>query len=301
VARILVGTNDGLHVFGPDGRRSGSELLGRQISALAPQGSELWAILDHAEVWHAAGIDLWFHVGTLEGLEGECLADTRAGVIVGSSEARLFRVVGEGLEPVLAFDQAEGRPDWFTPWGGPPAVRSISEDDEAAYVNVHVGGILRSRDRGDSWQATIDMSSDVHQVCTSPGRVLAACARGLAVSLDQGSSWAVRSEGLHATYCRSVAVCGSWVMLSASTGPRGSQSALYRGHLDGDALERCVEGLPAWFDENIDTHCLDALPEGDVAAFGSPDGRVFASTDQGAQWAEVASGLPSVNCLRVLP
>jgi hypothetical protein len=274
---------------------------GHEITAVAPEGWELWAILDGTEVWHTAAIEWWFHVGTLEGVRGNCLADTRAGLIVGAAEAQLFRVAGKGLERVTAFDEAQGRADWYTPWGGPPDTRSISEDGDAVYVNVHVGGIVRSRDHGATWKPTIDIQSDVHRVCTGKGRVYAASSRGLEVSEDQGDTWTVRKEGLHATYCRGVAVCGDDLLLSASSGPRGNRSAIYRGRLDGGAFERCREGLPAWFDANIDSYCLDALPAGDLAAIGTKDGRVFASLDQGASWSTVASDLPQVLCVLVQP
>ncbi len=220
---------------------------------------------------------------------------------MGSSEARLFRVVDDGLEPVAAFDRAEGRSRWYTPWGGPPDTRSISEWDEAVYVNVHVGGILRTEDRGETWAPTIDIDADVHQVTTAEGQVLAACAAGLAVSTDRGGTWAFRSEGLEAPYSRAVTVSGDAVLVSASRGPRGGQAAVYRGDLAGGGLERCRTGLPEWFDENIDSYCLDAHPDGSFVAFGTSEGRVFASDDAGLNWADFASGLPPVRRVLVLP
>jgi hypothetical protein len=301
VTRILVGTPDGLYMFDAAGRPAGVDHPGREITAVAPEGLELWAILDGVEVWHTAALDSWFHVGTLEDIRGNCLADTRAGLILGAAEARLFRVAGEGLERVLEFDHVSGRAEWFTPWGGPPDARSISEDEDAVYVNVHVGGIVRSRDHGATWAPTIDIHSDVHRVCTGQGRVFAASGRGLEVSEDQGDSWTIREDGLHATYCRGVAVCGDNLLLSASSGPRGGRSAIYRGRLEGGAFERCREGLPAWFDANIDSHCLDALPGGELAAIGTDDGRVLASLNQGGSWSTVVSDLPKVLCILVLP
>ncbi len=117
---------------------------------------------------------------------------------VGSSEARLFRLNGRTLEPVEAFDALEGRDAWYTPWGGPPDTRSISEWGHDVYVNVHVGGILHTRDGGVTWNPTIDIDADVHQVATARGLVLAACARGLATSKDEGLTWSMRIDGLEA-------------------------------------------------------------------------------------------------------
>ena len=107
------------------------------------------------------------------------------------------------------------------------------------------------------------------------------------------------TDGLHSTYCRGVTVCGDTVLLSASNGPRGGQGAVYRRGLGGGPLERCRAGLPEWFDDNIDSACLDATPG--LAAFGTGDGRIFASEDEGSTWHEVASGLPAVGCVSVVP
>src|SRR5205807_9259184 len=127
-------------------------------------------------------------------------------------------------------------------------------------VNVHVGGVLRTKDEGTTWGPTIDIDADVHRVWATDRMVLAACARGLAVSEDRGDSWTTRTEGLHAAYCRGVAVCGDTVLLSASTGPRGGRSALYRAPAEGGTFEKCDRGLPDWFDDNIDSSCLAATP-----------------------------------------
>jgi photosystem II stability/assembly factor-like uncharacterized protein len=223
-------------------------------------------------------------------------------VLVGTAEAHLARVAGRGLEAVTGFDAAPGRDSWFTPWGGPPDTRTISEDADAVYVNVHVGGILRSEDAGATWSPTIRIKADVHKVLARPGHLYAACgARGLAVSPDGGGTWRMITEGLHATYCRGVAVSGDALLVSASEGPGGFHSALYRGDLDGGSLEQCIEGLPEWFDRNIDSACLDAVPEGGCAAFGMPDGKVYASADDGESWQMVAEGLPHINGVIAVP
>jgi photosystem II stability/assembly factor-like uncharacterized protein len=168
-------------------------------------------------------------------------------------------------------------------------------------VNVHVGGILHTDDHGRTWNPTIDIDADVHKVATAEGIVLAACAGGLATSVDRGTTWTMRSEGLDAPYSRAVVVCGDTVLVSASNGPRGAHAGVYRGDLRAGAFERCAAGLPGSFDDNIDTFCLDALNDGSFAAFGTSDGRLFGSDDAGSTWHELASDLPSVQHVLVLP
>jgi hypothetical protein len=296
---IIVATRGGLHSFdeGGDPRVEHAE---RSVTALGRAGDAFWAIVDASELWLNSGADR-SHVADLVDVSATCVAGIGGDVLVGSSEARLFRLEAGRLEPVAAFDRAEGREAWYTPWGGPPDTRSIANWDDDIYVNVHVGGILRTDDGGTTWSPTIDVDADVHQVTTTEDLVLAACAGGLASSGDSGTTWTHRTEGLEASYSRAVAVCGDGVLVTASSGPRGGRAAVYRGALTGGAFERCRTGLPEWFDDNIDSHCLDALPDGSFAAFGTSEGRLFETRDQGATWTERASGLAKVQRVLVMP
>lgn len=305
MTKILVGASDGLHVF-EDGKPDDVQRIGwdpqspSAVTALAREGTEAWAVLDRNQIWRTS-VDGWSHVVQVGNLDVDCLADTVAGLIAGTSQAHLFRVMPPPtpLEPVTGFDEVAGRDEWYTPWGGPPATRSISEDDDAVYVNVHVGGIIRSRDEGRTWEPTIDIDADVHRVWAGEPGVFAACALGLAVTGNGGETWSIDDEGLHSTYCRGVTVCGDTVLVSASNGPRGGRAAVYRRPVSGGALERCRTGLPEWFDGNIDSAWLDATPQ--LAAFGTADGDVFASTDEASTWNEVGAGLPSIEALLIMP
>jgi hypothetical protein len=298
---ILAATSGGLFSLDDAGNAGPVRHEGRTVSAVVRDDDALWGVVDGGEIWRAEDGETWSPAGALDGrLRATCIAPTDR-ILVGSSEARLFEMTDDGVRAIAAFDDAEGRETWHTPWGGPPDTRSIAEWDEAVYVNVHVGGILRTQDAGASWVPTIDIDADVHQVTTAAGLVLAACAGGLAVSADRGSTWTMRTDGLETRYSRAVAVCGDALLLSSSNGPRGGRSAVYRGALAGGPLERCRSGLPEWFDDNIDTHCLDSLPNGTWAAFGTADGRLFSSRDQGASWQSLASGLPPIACVLVLP
>jgi hypothetical protein len=298
---IDVATRNGLHRFDAGGTALGVELDGRDVSSLAPAGQERWAILDRREVWHDAG-DGWTSVAALGDLHATRIIAVDDTVYVGTTEAHLLRVAGDDLERVQAFDTVDGRDGWYTPWGGPPDVRSIANWDDDVYVNVHVGGIPRTDDRGATWRPTIDVDADVHQVTTAEGLVIAACAGGVATSTDRGDTWTYRTDGLETRYSRGVAVCGDVLLASASRGPRGGDGAVYRGAVAvGGAFERCREGLPDAFDGNIDTYRLDALRLGTVAAFGTEDGRVFVSDDAGASWSLLAEVGSEVRRVLVLP
>ena len=283
-------TARGLHgLDGPAG------FEGRPLVALAHGGNVTWAVDGDGEMLRSED-DNWERAGALADPTPRCLLPHEDGVLLGTAEARLFRLRRDVVEPVEAFDEVEGRDAWFTPWGGPPDTRSLAADAAGTvHANVHVGGIVRSTPDG-GWRPTIDIETDVHQVTAHPeraGLILAATAYGLARSDDGGDSWTMSDDGLHASYCRAVAVAGDAVVVTASTGPRTRQAAVYRRPMDGAGpFDRCTGGLPEWFPSNIDTHTLAA--DGPRVAFGTREGDVWVSGDAGSTWEQALEGLPRI-------
>jgi hypothetical protein len=297
--RFLVATDQGVHLFDSEGARS-DDLSGREVGGLASWSGRWWAIVDGRELWRSADGHRWSPVATVPKWKATGLAATPAGLLVGTACAHLLRLEGDALVPLPSFDGAERRDTWYTPWGAPADVRSISgEPDGAVYVNVHVGGVLRSTDGGATWRPTLDIEHDVHQVLAVPARpglVLVAAADGFGFSGDGGDRWRWENDGLHAHYCRAVALADDTVLLSASTGHQGRRATVYRRLLvGGERFERCRVGLPEWFADNVDTGCLAAL--GSSVVIGTEDGCVFLSRDAGARWESVAKGLAPVRAV----
>lgn len=295
---VLVGTADGLYGLGSDQR----EFAGHRVTSLAQANGTRWAIIDADSLWRCQESGAWSRVAAPEGQTANCLLPTRAGVFVGTSEAHLYHLEDGELKQVDAFDEVEGRNTWHTPWGGPPDTRSMFETpDGEIYVNVHVGGVVHSQDGGVSWQPTgLDIHNDVHQVLFEPGsgKVLVAAARGYATSTDGGDSFRFSNDGLHATYLRALAMSDDIVLVTASRGPRGGEAAVYRRPLDeSEPFEKCQQGLPKWFDANIDTYRVDA--SGPLVVFGSRDGTVFLSEDHGASWNAETRSLARVECVLI--
>jgi len=296
---VLAGTADGLFVLNGSSKH---ELAGNAITALADQ----WAIVNGETVAYRSGMD-WrqaLSVKTPErslGVHGAILARGDDAIVGwGPSLLRVYK--HRRFEPIDGFEAVPGRDQWHAVGSRQPYVRSLTATpDGVLLANVHVGGIPRSIDGGQTWEPTIDVDADVHQVRAHPDRprlAIAAAAVGVCRSDDAGATWTVSTEGLHATYCRAVALAGDVMFVSASTGPRTEQGALYRRAIDSDApFERCTEGLPEWQPHNVDTGCLDT--NGVRVAFGGADGVVYNSEDAGRTWGVLAEGLPPVTAVAI--
>lgn len=297
--RILAGTSDGIHAVDLDMPRMPA---GHAVDHIVGAQEGIWAITDGRTVWFDPGDGQGEPVADIGDETVNCLLPLPDRTLIGGSRASLYELVAGNARRIATFDDAPGRDTWYTPWGGPPDVRSMAADVEGTlYVNVHVGGVVRSTDGGATWIDTMDIDADVHQVIADPerhGHAFAATARGLAATMTHGDTWEFSSEGLHGSYCRAVAVTADHVFVSASLGSGGRQAALYRRPRTGGRFERCTTGLPEWFSTNLDTFCLVA-GDGIVAA-GDADGSVYSSSDDGATWSIAATGLPEVRCLALV-
>jgi len=308
---VLVGTQDGLLRVGSRGVDSFAALESREITWLTSHHTTTWLVEGGRSIWrgeHGA----WRKTTEMEdGLAARCVLATRSGVFVGTSGAHLFRLepnTGE-LQFVDGFEAIEGRAEWSNPGGREPDTRSLAEDPSGRlFANVHVGGIATSADSGATWHKTsMQVAFDVHEVLApTVGTVLAATGyHGLCTSKDGGLSWTKANKGLPPAfgnldnhYCRAVALVGNTVLITASTGPRTVESGIYRKRLDSaDPFERCRTGLPETFTDNINTGCL--VSHQGVAVFGSADGSVFTSSDEGRSWNQLASSLPRINAVTI--
>jgi hypothetical protein len=304
---ILVATwSDGL--FSVTGGKRTQEIAGQAVRGLAPDGhGGALAIVGGHELRRRAANGEWTTVAASQLELASCVA--AGGVIyVGTEDARMLRLSESGkFDPLAGFDNAEGRDTWYAGsaiingqrMGPPLGIRSVTAtpDGTVLLANVHVGGILRSIDGGRIWQPTIDIHSDVHQVCahpTNPRIAAAAAAIGLCMSHDAGATWTVEQEGLHAPYCSAVAFSGDDVLVSVATDHFAAQGAIYRRPIGTNGVLAQVEnGLPRWTDGIVDTDCI--ATKASAIAVVDQAGNLYVSADSGRTWSSGGSGfaLPS--------
>ena len=298
---VLVATSDGYHVFTSSGQHH-TALPSHSVDALAPGPDGTWvAIVDGREVWLHAPDGTW---STLAAADVDLASvHTHRGVVhAGTYDARLLRLDDGALTPVHGFDDAPGRDEWH-PVGVSLHVRSMTStaDDGAFLANVHVGGILRSTDGGETWRPTIRVDDDVHEVRahpTDPSVVMAAASVGLCASADGGATWITVTDGLTDTYARAVAFTDDAVLVTVSDGPFTERSTVFARSGARGALAPVEGGLPTdGLARNVDTGCL-ATGRGQ-AALADGAGDVWASAQGVTGWTRLAASIGRVHAVAI--
>ena len=187
------------------------------------------------------------------------------------------------------------RPTWsFPPRPWTSHVRWIApnpHDADVLLVGIELGGLMRSVDRGASWQDhRPGAQRDVHSLAWHPqieGRAYEAGGGGTAWSEDGGDTWHPADAGRDRHYAWALAVepgdASAWYV-SASTGP-------FAAHGGGDP-EACIY---AWRDRawlplaGGLPEPLQAMPYGLLATerclfAGFANGELWASSDRGESW-----------------
>jgi hypothetical protein len=300
---ILVATGFGCRLFTSTGEGP-PELAGRFVSALVREpGGACLAVVDKQEIWRRNATGAWSRVATA-GIWLQSIVSAGGTVFGGAmEEAAMLRVLPSGeAERLKSFDHVAGRAQWFA--GGPPlGVRALTATADSLVIlaAVHVGGIPRSTDGGETWTPTIPIMFDVHEVCSLPALpniVAAAAAVGLCVSRDRGENWKVLSEGLELTNSLAAAALPGEVLFSIQDGPFAKRSQVWRWRIGSEHLEQVRDGLPQWLEGKIDTAHIAA---GDrEAAVVDGGGNLWVSREGSSGWERVADDLPYAFGLLVL-
>jgi photosystem II stability/assembly factor-like uncharacterized protein len=318
--RLYAATGDGIIRFdSDDGGWIAERLLdgtGAQCLAVDPRDAEtLYAGLREGGVRRTRdGGRTWVDCALPEpGVFSLAVSAADGAVYAGTEPSRLFRSDdhGEHWRELDALLELPSRPTWrFPPRPWTSHVRWIApspHDAELILLGIELGGLMRSTDRGASWEDhRPGAQRDVHSLAWHPrvrGRAYEAGGGGAAFSDDGGESWHAADEGRDRHYTWSVAVDPEdpelWYV-SASTGPFAAhgggdpQARIYRRR-GAEPWRALAAGLP---------EPLPAMPYALVAADGRlfaglADGQIWESRDGGDSWAivDVEGDVPALRAL----
>ena len=308
---ILVATWDN-GLFSVNGKMVHQELANQSVRGLVADGhGGALAIVGGHSLCRRSPDGVWTEIAKSE-LDLSCCVPIGNVVFVGTDDAHILRIDPDGAQQNLTgFNAVAGRDRWYAGsaiingkrMGPPLGIRSMAATCDGAVLlaNVHVGGIPRSTDAGLTWRPTIDIDSDVHQVCVHPTRpeiVIAAAGAGLCISRDAGATWTIEQQGLHAHHCSAVAFTRTDVLVSAATDQFAAQGAVYRRPIDSDGpLQLLGGGMPKWIDGIADTNCITAQDA--MVAVIDRSGRLYVSHDDGASWSYPLDGLTAPSGLHI--
>jgi photosystem II stability/assembly factor-like uncharacterized protein len=250
-------------------------------------------------------------------------------VWAGTEPSALFRSRDRGrtFEMVRPLWDHPHREQWGAGFGG-QAIHTLlphPTDPDQLTVAMSTGGVYRTFDGGDSWAPANtgiravflpegsqfpEFGQCVHKVArdsTDPDRLYLQNHGGVYRSDDGGDSWASIAAGLPSDFGFPVVThprrSGEvWVFpLEGADGrfPVKGTCSVWRSRDAGESWEELHSGLPDGFFAGVmrDAMCVDdADPAG--VYFGSRDGSVFASADEGDTWRPVAEHLPDVLSVR---
>jgi hypothetical protein len=254
---------------------------------------------------------------------------TEPGVVwAGSQPSALFRSEDGGAHYSLVrslWDHPH-RPEWGEGFGG-QAIHTVlphPTDHTRITVAMSTGGVYRSEDSGASWTASNtgikvifqpdpwpEFGQCVHKVArdsANPDRLFLQNHNGVYRSDDDGRNWASIADDLPTDFGfamvthphRADTAYNFPIIDGGDRVPPDHACRVFRTDDAGATWTPLTKGLPQqdYFDIVLrDAMCTDQLDPAGVY-FGTRNGQVYASTDEGESWAQVAEHLPGVLCVR---
>jgi len=295
-------------------------------------GAGVWRSADLGETWELSSEGLSYDDGgqKLSKISGLTVAHGR--ILAGVENAGIFES-SDGAQTWSLLSTLEGMPgreDWNDPKNQPPGHLGLPAilphpDDAAHFWAVVQGvGIFETTDNGASWTPRNkglradwpledpEVGYCVHKLVMSPldtQRLYQQNHVGMHRSDDGGNQWVEITEGLPTEFGFAAATHPhdkeTFYVIPLDPGhgrvmPDGKAS-VWRTRDAGSTWERLHSGLPQ---ENAhlgvlrEGMAIDALDTPGLY-FGTSTGQVFASTDEGDNWTEIASYLPAIASVEV--
>jgi photosystem II stability/assembly factor-like uncharacterized protein len=249
-------------------------------------------------------------------------------IYVGTEPSALFLSDdgGDTFEMIRALWDHPHRSQWGAGFGG-QAIHTLlphPTDRDTMVVAMSTGGVYRTADCGATWSAGNvgikayfmpdpwpEFGQCVHKIArdaADPSRLYAQNHHGVYRSDDGGAHWESIAEGLPTDFGFAIVAHPShadtiWSFPVAADGerfPPDARCRVFRSTDAGKTWEALSRGLPESPYYGIvlrDAMCADDSATAGVY-FGTRNGDVYASRDEGDSWQLIASGLPGVLCLR---
>lgn len=302
------------------------------VGAMSPHwGAQVTSTTDFGSTW-VEGTDGAIRFGADDGASLERVwqlqADPyRPGTIwAGCQPTSLWRSDngGESFALERALWDHPHRPQWFPGFGGAAVHTVVPRDEQTVVVAMSAGGVYRTEDDGGSWHPTNtgisakfmpdpypEFGQCVHKVASdvTPGVLYAQNHHGVYRSDDDGRTWTSIADGLPADFgfvmlAHPERAGTLWVVpitADANRIPPDGRLRVWRSEDGGRTWTPNDEGLPdnCWTVVLRDAADVSASTSGDATVvFGTRDGCVYASDDDGRTFTTVAAHLPDVLCVR---
>jgi photosystem II stability/assembly factor-like uncharacterized protein len=264
----------------------------------------------------------------------------------GASLAQVWQIVVAddavyaGVEPAALFVSRDGGESWslcqglwdhphrseWQPGGGGLCLHTIVPQGKRLFVAISTGGVYRSDDGGETWQARNqgirapflppgqqypEFGHCVHKVVAHPGnpsRLYLQHHWGVYRSDDGGDSWRDIGAGLPSDFGFALGVHPrdgetAWILPLESDQFRVTPEArlrVFRTRDGGGGWTALSEGLPqsgAYATVLRDGMAVDAADPAGVH-FGTRGGKLYSSADEGDSWRLAADGLPPIVCVK---
>ncbi len=351
---LLIGTTKGAFILRSNAQRArwevgGPYFHGHAIYAMAYDDRDgrhrLWAST-HSPIWGTvlrssddfgktwtnpleANLKFPADCGTsLKNIWQICLGREPQTIYCGVEPAALFEShdAGENWSLVHGLFNHAHRPRWL-PGNGGLTLHTILLDpvnDKRAYVAISAGGLYRTDDGGDAWQARNrgirvvyqperypEFGQCVHKVVMHPARPERLFLQnhwGLYRSDDGAETWQDIANGVPSDFGFAMVMhphnpdCVYILPVESDEfrcTPDG-RVRVYRTRNAGASWEPLMRGLPqkgAY--ETVLRDAMTADPLDPVGIyFGTRSGQLYGSTDDGRTWKKILGGLPSVVCVK---
>jgi photosystem II stability/assembly factor-like uncharacterized protein len=296
-------------------------------------GSSIWRSPDLGETWTQSSEGLGYEADSGRKMSKvSTLAVNNGRVLVGVEAPGIFESRDDGATWSLLSTLAgePGSESWDDPANQPPGHLGISalmfdgEDSDRFWAIVQGVGLFETADNAKSWtprnrglradwpREHEEVGFCVHKFVRSPAdhdRMYQQNHVGMHRSDDGGHSWTEITEGLPTEFGFAAATHPHdkdtfWVVPldpgHGRTMPDG-KAAVWRTQDAGSSWQRLGQGLPQE-DAHVgvlrEAMAIDKEDEPGLY-FGTSTGQVFASTDNGDSWTEIASYLPAISSVEV--